>query len=55
MANGCTSLLQKFDLIGVTPQLLIYNNKRYKSIFSIVISIIILLFSIAFGIYSKIN
>jgi len=41
-----------FDLIGPTPQLLIFNEKRYKTNFSPVISIFILLFSIILVIYS---
>jgi len=46
------NFLYFFDLIGPTPQLLIFNEKRYKSNFSSVISIFILLFSIIFVIYS---
>ena len=55
MSNGFTSFLNKFDLVGVTPQLLIFNNKRYKSILSSIISILILIFSIGFGIFSFIE
>ena len=40
------------DLIGITPQLFVFNNKRYKSYLSCIMSIIIILFSISFAIYS---
>ena len=41
-----------FDLIGVSPQLLIFNDIRYKSIFSTLTTLLILLFSIIFAIFS---
>ena len=42
----------KFDFIGPTPEIRILNNSRYKSIFSSLLSIIIILFSIIFISYS---
>ena len=52
MIEKLTSLLYIFDIIGTTPQLLIFNNKRYKSIFSSLISVLIIIFSMGFAIYS---
>ena len=55
MRNKITSYLNLFDIIGSTPQLYIFNNKRYKSILSSIISIFIILFSIGFAIISLID
>ena len=52
MLSNCLSLLYSFDLIGETPQLLIFNSNRYKTIFSSIISILIVLFSIFLSLYS---
>ena len=52
MINNFTSFLFLFDLIGTTPQLLIFNEKRYKSILSSLISLIIIFASIGFAIFS---
>jgi len=48
------SILYSFDIIGSTPQLLIFNNSRYKSTFSSIISILIILFSIVYALFSLI-
>ena len=45
-------LILKCDFIGFVPQFRILDNTRYKSIFSSLLSIIIILFSIAFISYS---
>ena len=42
------SLLFKCDFIGLTPQLRILDGVRYKSIFSSLLSIIIIFFSVIF-------
>ena len=55
MFNKYKSFLYTLDLIGPSPQLLIFNDKRYKSIFSSLFSILIILFSIFFAIYSFIE
>ena len=55
MLKNIGALLYKFDLIGITPQLLIFNNNRYKSTFSLITSINILFFSIIFAKYSIIQ
>jgi len=55
MAKTFKSILFKFDFIGIIPQLKIFNNNIYKSIFSSIFSIIIIFFSVAFGIYSLID
>ena len=52
MGGNYKSIIYKFDLIGPTPNLFIFNNARYKSIFTSILSIIILFISLAFGIYS---
>ena len=55
MFKNCKTFLYTFDLIGVVPQLLIFNNKRYKTILSSVISIIIFLCSLGIIIFSLIQ
>ena len=52
MIESLKSFLYLFDLIGKSPQLLIFNNYRNISILSSLISLIIILISIAFSIYS---
>ena len=52
MIDKCKSILITFDLIGSSPQLYMFNNKRYKSFFSSIISILIILFSIIFALFS---
>ena len=52
MIEKCKSFLYKFDLIGANPQLLIFKNKRYKSILSSSISILIIILSLIFAIFS---
>ena len=52
MINNFKSFLFLFDLVGTSPQLLIFNEKRYKSILSSLISIIIIFASISFAIFS---
>jgi len=52
MIESLKSFLFLFDLIGKSPQLLIFNNYRNKSIVSSFISLIIILISIAFSIYA---
>ena len=55
MIDNCKSFIFKFDLIGVTPQLLIFNNKRYKSLLSAIISFIIIILSISLSLFSLIQ
>ena len=52
MFKKCKSFLYVFDLIGESPQLYIFNNRRYKSIFTSFISFIIILFSFTFTVIS---
>ena len=42
------SMIYKIDLVGASPQLLIFKNQRYKSILSLLISIVIIITSIIF-------
>ena len=50
--NNCRSFLYIFDLIGMNPQLFIFKSRRYKTIFSSILSIIIIILSIFFAIFS---
>ena len=52
MIESLKSFIYLFDLIGKTPQLLIFNSYRNKSILSSFISLIIMLVSIGFSIYA---
>ena len=49
------SLLFKTDFIGFIPQLRILEERRYKSLFSSILSIIIIIFSVAFIFYSFVD
>ena len=49
------SMLFKIDLVGTSPQLLIFKNQRYKSILSSLISLLIIIISIIFTIYTLIE
>ena len=42
MVNKCQSILYFFDLDGTSPELYIFNNTRYKTIFSTILSITVL-------------
>jgi len=55
MAKTYKSILFKLDFIGIIPQLKIFNNNIYKSIFSSIFSVLVICFSIVFGIYSFIE
>ena len=52
MSNDYYSFLYFFDLIWANPQLLIFNNRRYKTVLSSIGSILIIIFSIIFAIIS---
>ena len=47
--------LYPFDLIGTTPRLFIFNNDRYKTILTSLLSIIIFLFALAFTLFSLVQ
>ena len=55
MLAKITNILYNFDLIGPSPQLYIFNNNRYKTFFSFIISLIIILFSVFFTIFSLVQ
>ena len=55
MPKNCNSFLYKFNLIGITPQLYIFNDEKYKTKFSLITSIVIILSSIIFTVYSLIE
>ena len=46
------NFLYNFDIIGPNPELYIFKNKRYKSLTSILLFFLIILFSIVFALYS---
>ena len=48
------NFLYNFDLIGITPQLKIFNKNTYKTIFSSILSILIIIFSFSFFLYTLI-
>ena len=52
MFEKCKSFLFTLDLIGTSPQLYIFNNKRYKSLLSSLFSVIIIIISLFFSIFS---
>ena len=49
------TFLLKFDFIGFIPQFRILDESRYKSLFSTILSFLIILFSINFVLYSFID
>jgi len=55
MAKIVKSILFKLDFIGIIPQMKIFNNNIYKSLLSSIFSLIVIIFSMAFGIYSFIE
>ena len=55
MCNNFKTFLYQIDLLGITPQLKIFNNTSYKSILTAFLSIIILIISFAFSLYSLID
>ena len=55
MLNKKSSFLFNFDIIGPNPKLYIFNKERYQSIFSLVLSLLIILITISFVLYSLIN
>jgi len=55
MLSKISNILYNFDLIGPSPQLFIFNNNRYKTFFSFIISLIIIMFSVIFTIFSLIQ
>ena len=55
MCTNSKLFLCAFDFMGLIPQFRILKYDNYKSIFSTIISIIIILSSIAFSIYSIID
>ena len=55
MLAKISNILYNFDLIGPSPQLYIFNNNRYKTFFSFIISFIIILLSVFFTIFSLIQ
>ena len=52
MFKKLQTFLYKLDLIGLTPQLFIFNKKIYSSLFSSILSFLICLFSVFFIVFS---
>ena len=55
MFDKFINFLYNFDVIGPSPKLYIFNKDRYQSIFSLILSLIIVILSITFILYSFIN
>ena len=55
MCNNLKTFLFQLDLLGITPQLRIFNNNTYKSIFPLLLSIIIFILTFAFSLYSLLD
>ena len=55
MLNKVINFLYNFDIIGPSPKLYIFNKERYQSIFSLILSVLIILATIIFILYSLIN
>lgn len=55
MMNKMRSLLFSLDFMGLHPNLRVMNYDNYKTTFSSYISILIILLSLAFSIYSFID
>ena len=55
MLAKCSNILYNFDLIGPSPRLYIFNKNRYKTFFSSIISLIIIIFSVFYTIFSLIQ
>ena len=55
MYKNIKPFLYKFDFIGLIPEFRILNNNRYKSFISSLLSILIVLLSFTFGLYSIID
>ena len=55
MSNKILDFIYNFDVIGPSPKLYVFNKERYQNTFSLVLSIIIILVTIAFILYSIVN
>ena len=55
MCSNAKLFFYSFDFIGIVPQFRVLKYDSYKSIFSLIISIIIIISSIGFAIYSIID
>ena len=51
MNTQCLSYLYALDLLSYTPQLRIFNQSTYKTTFSLFLTIIIILISVALSIF----
>ena len=55
MLNKAMHFLYNFDMIGPNPKLYIFKKERYQSIFSLIFSLLIILITFAFILYSLFN
>lgn len=55
MYNKIINFFYYFDIMGPNPKLYIFNNERYKSIFSLLFSFLIIFIILLFILYSLIN
>ena len=55
MLDKVINFIYNFDVIGPSPKLYIFNKEKYKNIFSLIISFIIIIVALIFIIYSLVN
>ena len=55
MFDKIINFIYNFDVIGPSPKLYIFNKEKYKNIFSLIISFIIIIVALIFIIYSLVN
>ena len=55
MINKILNYIYLFDVVGPNPKLYIFNKERYQSIFSLIVSLLVICISIAYILYSLID
>ena len=55
MLQKAVNFIYNFDIIGPSPKLYIFNKERYQSFFSLIFSLLIIIVSIVFILYSIVN
>ena len=55
MINKIINYIYNFDVMGPNPKLYIFNKERYQSIFSLIVSLLVIILSIIYIFYSLID
>ena len=55
MINKIINYIYNFDVMGPIPKLYIFNKERYQSIFSLIVSLLVIILSIIYIFYSLID